>query len=128
MPDQLLETLAALEHEQWIAWTRGVISLHGSEIPSELKHHWRKLWVPYEELDEPQKDVDREFAKKVIDVISEPWSFGTLIMIGQYILDRHYSADVFIGSPPDYDLADVGVDYVALLRKVLERVREVQGK
>jgi len=67
MIDELLEQLAALEHEQWMEWAR---SLSESETlsPDRLKR-WAEFMVPYDELSEEAKEHDRKWALKVIDLI-----------------------------------------------------------
>jgi hypothetical protein len=63
----LRERLAALEHEQWIFWSRD-IAMTESITPSRLSR-WIDLWRPYEELTEAEKDQDRAWADKVLAII-----------------------------------------------------------
>jgi hypothetical protein len=67
--DELRERLAALEHEQWVAWSRD-IAMTESITPSRLSR-WIDLWRPYDELTEGEKDQDRAWADKVLAVIGE---------------------------------------------------------
>ncbi len=63
----LREALAALEHDQWMAWSQ---SLASSELLStDRLRRWSNLWVPYEELTEEQKDADRAWADKVMAML-----------------------------------------------------------
>ena len=64
---QLLEKLAALEHEQWIAWSKSIA--REEQISPERYGRWFELWIPYEDLTEEQKERDRVWARKVLKVI-----------------------------------------------------------
>ena len=64
---QLLEKLATLEHEQWIAWSKSIV--REEQISLERYNRWVELWVPYEDLTEEQKEQDRVWARKVLEVI-----------------------------------------------------------
>lgn len=61
---ELLDELAALEHEQWMEWTE---TLAGEEAlsPNRLQR-WKSSFKPYEELTEAQQESDRNYAKKVL--------------------------------------------------------------
>ncbi|HZY88737.1 MAG TPA: hypothetical protein VFE78_28190 [Gemmataceae bacterium] len=58
----LLERLAELEHEQWVAWSRGV----AAEVSAERRRRWEACWVPYAELPEEVKELDRAWARKAL--------------------------------------------------------------
>ena len=63
----LLEMLAALEHAQWVKWS---MELADKEfITKERRERWESLWVPYEQLSEEMKEFDREWARKVLEVV-----------------------------------------------------------
>lgn len=59
MSDQILEILAELEHDQWVGWSKAV----ASQVSTEQRARWTKLWVPYSELSEEHKESDRKFAR-----------------------------------------------------------------
>lgn len=61
------EKLAEIEHEQWVDWSKTIA--HNENISSERLKRWMKSWVPYLELSEEQKDQDRVWADKVIEII-----------------------------------------------------------
>jgi hypothetical protein len=67
MGQELLERLAELEHEQWVAWSRAV----AAEVPAERRRRWQECWVPYAELTEEVKELDREWARKVLAALGE---------------------------------------------------------
>lgn len=86
---ELLEKLADLEHQQWALWTRYMldqleeaIGLTFSEFRVDNPNHpvtkkayenidrWRRqIETPYSELSEKEKDSDREWARKVLDIV-----------------------------------------------------------
>jgi hypothetical protein len=64
-----IEKLAALEHNQWIAWSKNISE---SECISEQRiDRWKKLWVDYVYLTDEEKDQDRYWAKKVLSIIAD---------------------------------------------------------
>jgi len=65
-PDRYLEELAALEHEQWIAWSKSLVRTE--VLSKERVKRWQNLWVPYDELTEAQKEQDRMWARKAIAI------------------------------------------------------------
>lgn len=62
-----VEMLAELEHEQWIAWTHAVVDKWGYMMPQELVEQWASKWVPYSELSEADKELDRVWAVKMVE-------------------------------------------------------------
>ena len=63
--DELLERLAELEHEQWVAWSRAV----ADEVSEERRRRWQAFWVPYAELPEDVKEQDRVWARKALAIV-----------------------------------------------------------
>jgi hypothetical protein len=76
--DELLETLASIEHERWSHWQRYVHSKctpHGDDgalvIPAELVKRWERLIATsYSELTEKEKDSDREQVHRYLPLIA----------------------------------------------------------
>lgn len=71
----LIERLAALEHDQWIYYSKVVseqISKASSlaELKTRILSKWSPKWVPYSKLSEKDKEQDRVWANKVIKLIS----------------------------------------------------------
>lgn len=67
--DELLEELAALEHRQWMEWSQSIAE---SEDISEARlERWNDYWVPYEDLPDDVQEYDREWARNVIDVLTD---------------------------------------------------------
>jgi hypothetical protein len=74
--DNLIEELAAVEHERWSHWQRYVHSKcipqpDGSLlIPAELVVRWeQQIATSYGELGEKEKESDREQVRKYLPVI-----------------------------------------------------------
>ena len=65
--DDLLERLAELEHEQWVAWSKAV----ADEVSAERRQRWEACWVPYAELPDDVKEQDRVWARKVLSMLGE---------------------------------------------------------
>jgi hypothetical protein len=58
----VLERVAEVEHEQWMAWSKSV----ANEVSPERRKRWEAYWVPYKELPEEVKELDREWARKAL--------------------------------------------------------------
>ena len=70
---ELLEQLAALEHEQWVHWTTYMLSrlgYHPSTSNPIVKRWYRQIIIPYSELSEREKKSDREWARKVLEIVN----------------------------------------------------------
>jgi len=65
--DLLIEKLAALEHDQWMEWAKDILKTE--TINKERVERWRKLFIPYEDLSEEMKELDREWAYKVLSIV-----------------------------------------------------------
>lgn len=64
--NELIEALADLEHEQWIAWSKNIAETEN--ISSGRLARWQALWVPYSELEEEVQELDREWAERAVKV------------------------------------------------------------
>lgn len=67
--NELVEKLAELEHNQWIEWSKSLTRTE--ELSDRRLLRWAMLWLPYEELTERQKEQDRVWARKSIQLIKE---------------------------------------------------------
>ncbi len=56
-----------LEHEQWMAWAQHILATEN--ISEEIRKRWEADFVPYAELPEPVKNLDRPFARKSLGII-----------------------------------------------------------
>lgn len=62
---ELIEELAALEHEQWEEWSKNV----SEEVSEDRQTRWKEYWVPYDDLTDEVKEQDREWARKVLEIV-----------------------------------------------------------
>lgn len=92
MNEEAREKLAALEHDQWTHWTKymldvlGPLLAYGRGVADEAARHgvadarataarealarWRRqIETPYCDLAEQEKDSDRQWADKAIEII-----------------------------------------------------------
>ena len=65
--EELIEKLAALEHEQWMQWAKDILKTE--DIKKERAERWAELFVPYDELTEEMKEEDRKWARKVLSIL-----------------------------------------------------------
>ena len=66
----LLEELSELEHDQWWAWAKDIAE--SEKITPARKKRWEEdSFKPYKELTEEQKDMDREWAEKVLKIVKK---------------------------------------------------------
>lgn len=63
-----LEALAALEHEQWMTWAKRI--MESEPISQERKDRWAKFMIPYNQLTEDAKNQDRQWARKVLEIVN----------------------------------------------------------
>jgi len=63
----LREKLASLEHDQWIEWSKTLAQKE--TLSQDRLNRWSKLWIPYDQLTEEQKDADRVWADKILRLI-----------------------------------------------------------
>lgn len=66
---ELIEKLADLEHQQWIAWATTL--MEKENLSPERVERWRGLLCPYSELSEEWKEYDREWARKVLEIVND---------------------------------------------------------
>jgi len=72
--ENLLEDLAELEHKQWAHWTKYMLN-RLEQLERELmdqKENWRRqIATPYSELTEKEKDSDRSWASKSLEITAK---------------------------------------------------------
>ncbi len=67
---ELIEELSNLEHKQWMLWAKDI--LKSEDISEEREDRWEEdSFDSYKNLSEKQKDMDREWAEKVYDVVKK---------------------------------------------------------
>ena len=77
--NELIEKLAAIEHERWAHWQRYVHSKcvpQGDDgallIPGELVRRWQaQIETPYSALPEKEKESDREQVRRYLPLIAD---------------------------------------------------------
>ena len=57
-----VERVAEIEHAQWMAWSKEV----APEVSPERRARWARYWIPYEDLPEEVKELDRQWARQAI--------------------------------------------------------------
>lgn len=67
--ENLLEKLAELEHDQWVEWSKALVQTEKRLSFSRIER-WKKLWKPYAELTEAEKESDRKYAAKVLKILN----------------------------------------------------------
>ncbi len=60
--EPLLERLARVEHQQWMEWSQAV----ADEVSPQRRERWQRYWVPYEDLPEEIKELDRQWARRAL--------------------------------------------------------------
>jgi hypothetical protein len=63
--DEIIERLSRIEHDQWTTWSRSV----AAEVSPERLSVWQASWVPYDALSDEQKELDRQWARRVLAAI-----------------------------------------------------------
>ena len=63
------ERLAALEHKRWVLWSKHIAQT--AIIPKEQLEYWIKMWIPYNQLTEEQKEYSRAWAEQIIKAMSK---------------------------------------------------------
>lgn len=66
---RILEALSRLEHEQWMEWAQEILDTE--DISHERRVRWQADCVPYEQLPESRKKLDRPYARKVLDILQK---------------------------------------------------------
>jgi len=74
--DQLVEKLAAIEHERWAdwqSWCHKVLREHcpSPELEQVLARWDKQIATPYQELTEQEKESDREQVQRYIHLVME---------------------------------------------------------
>lgn len=76
--EQMVESLAAIEHERWSHWQRYMHSKarRGADgsltIPADLAERWsRQMDTAYSELHEEERESDREQVRRYLGLIAK---------------------------------------------------------
>lgn len=63
---EVIEELASLEHEQWVHWVKYMM-LNATE--ENLSRWLRQVHTSYPSLSEREKEADRKWARKVVEIM-----------------------------------------------------------
>jgi hypothetical protein len=75
----LTERIAKYVHDQqWVPWAKAI--MENEPISVSRRERWSKLFVPYEELSEAEKDKDRVYAKGIMNEISKEVEDGDYLL------------------------------------------------
>lgn len=66
----LLERLAELEHQQWWKWAENLMHTE-THISNERIERWKGSMIPYSQLTEENKEHDRIWARKVLEILNK---------------------------------------------------------
>jgi hypothetical protein len=63
------EQVAIIIHDLWMGWAKTLIESE-PDLSQERKERWiNECFKPYDELSEEMKNLDRKFAKQIIETI-----------------------------------------------------------
>ena len=62
---EIIEKLSELEHKQWSHWTRYFLDNY---TPENITRWRKQIETPYNKLSEEEKELDRTWAKKVLEI------------------------------------------------------------
>lgn len=111
LPPELLEQLAAIEHERWADWQRYMHSKCATPkqmaaakgdliIPAHMVQQWeRQIATPYADLSEREKNSDREQVERYAHLILP----ATLLPLIERVRDLWFNEDYSI--PEEFDKA-----------------------
>lgn len=71
-----LEKVAEKEHQQWSSWINYCIENY--DIPEGLVEKWESKDVPYSELPDVEKEKDRKWARKILNLVRKKEFGGDL--------------------------------------------------
>lgn len=61
---EVVEILAAVEHDQWAAWAQSIMD--SEPITAERRERWQQYMVPYDQLPNDVKEHDRVWARRAL--------------------------------------------------------------
>ena len=67
MDEEIIESLAELEHEQWMKWADTIMQTE--KISDARFARWASCMIPYADLTEEMKEFDRVWARKALAIL-----------------------------------------------------------
>ena len=63
-----VELAAEQIHELWMGWAKEMIKSEPNISQKRVERWTKECFIPYSELSEPMKDLDRKFAQGIVDI------------------------------------------------------------
>ena len=70
--EEIIESLAELEHEQWMIWAGTIMQTE--KISDNRFARWASCMIPYADLSEEMKEFDRVWARKALAILRKAQS------------------------------------------------------
>jgi len=67
--EEIIESLAELEHDQWMSWADSIMK--SEKISDNRFARWASLMIPYAELSEEMKEHDRVWARRALAILKK---------------------------------------------------------
>jgi hypothetical protein len=67
--EYMLDKLAQLEHEQWMEWSKTISEKE--KLSPDRVERWRTFWIPYADLPENIKEMDKSWARRALAIFIE---------------------------------------------------------
>ena len=68
-----IEKLAELEHEQWMTWAKNLVkdleNIKDANVKARIERWKKDCFKPYSQLTNKMKELDRDWAKKVLEIL-----------------------------------------------------------
>jgi len=69
--DLLLEKISTEIHRMWITWAKEIVIKEKNISKERIKRWEKECFLPYQELSEEMKNLDRKFAGKIIKIVND---------------------------------------------------------
>ncbi|MGC4040848.1 MAG: RyR domain-containing protein [Flavobacterium sp.] len=67
--EDLLEKIAEKIHDHWMIWAKELLEKEENISPKRRTRWEKECFKNYEDLTEPMKELDRKFAKDILNLI-----------------------------------------------------------
>ena len=68
----MIEKISEFVHEEMLVKWAKIMLDEEPNVSEERRKRWEECFVPYNELSEEMKDLDRGFAKRIVDLLEIP--------------------------------------------------------
>ncbi len=80
----MLEEVAKYVHEEmWVKWAKIMLDAEPN-ISTERRERWEECFIPYEDLRDEVKELDRQFARKIIEItnpVKKPTFYSNIVFV-----------------------------------------------